>query len=284
MRRGEVRVDGVRSPTLEAGPADAREAAVFVHGNPGSSGDWDDLVRSAGEHGRAVALDMPGFGAADKPDDFAYTVDGYARHLAGALCELGIDRAHLVLHDFGGPWGLQWAADHPDAFASATLVDTGVLLDFRWHVLARIWRTRWLGELFMRATTRPGLKLVLRRGQPEPLPGRRIDEMVRAAKDRGTQRAVLRLYRSTSAERMGGLREALRPLDRPALVVWGVHDPYIDVGQADRQRETFPRARVVRFERSGHWPMFDASERLVETVTPFLAEQLGGAEAVAASA
>lgn len=275
MRRGEIRVDGVRSPTLEAGPGDAREAAVFVHGNPGSTSDWEALVRSTGQHGRAIALDMPGFGAADKPEGFGYTVGGYARHLGGALRQLAVDRAHLVLHDFGGPWGLQWAADHPDAFASATLVNTGVLLDYRWHVLARIWRTRGLGELFMRSTTRAGLKLALRRGQPVALPGHRIDEMVRASKDRGTQRAVLRLYRSTPAEQMGALRDALRPLDRPALVVWGAHDPYIEVAQAERQLETFPRARIVRFERSGHWPMLDAPERLVETVTPFLAEQLG---------
>ena len=275
MRRGEVRVAEVRSATLEAGPADAREAAVFVHGNPGSTADWEDLVRAAGEHGRALALDMPGFGAADRPEGFDYTVAGYARHLGGALAELGIERVHLVLHDFGGPWGLQWAAEHPDAFASATLVNTGVLLGYRWHAFARIWRTRGLGELFFRTTTRKGLELSLRRGQPVRLAPDRIDAVHRAATDPGTRRAVLRLYRATPAEQMGALRDALRPLDRPALVVWGVHDPYIPVAQADRQRETFPSARVVRLERSGHWPMWDAPEQLAGAVVPFLAEQLG---------
>src|SRR3712207_8281220 len=49
----------------------------------------------------------------------------------------GVRRAHLVLHDFGGMWGLHWAADHPDRFASATLVGIGVLRDYRWHSLAR---------------------------------------------------------------------------------------------------------------------------------------------------
>jgi pimeloyl-ACP methyl ester carboxylesterase len=276
MRHGEVRVAGVRSPTLEAGPEGAREAAVFVHGNPGSTGDWADLVARTGEHGRAVALDMPGFGRADKPDGFDHTMQGYARHLAGALDELGVERAHLVLHDFGGPWGLQWAADHPDAFASVTLVNTGVLLGFRWHVLARIWRTPLLGELFMRTTTRAGMRLMLRRGQPVPLTRERVDAMYAAAADRGTQRAVLRLYRATPADAMGALQPRLRPLDRPALVVWGVADPYIDVAQAERQRETFPGARVERLEGSGHWPMFDQPERLAALVVPFLAGQLRG--------
>ena len=274
MRTGEVRVAGVRSPTLEAGPADAREAAVFVHGNPGSTDDWALLVERAGEHGRAVALDMPGFGRADKPADFDYTVPGYARHLAGALEQLGITRAHLVLHDFGGPWGLRWAADNPEALGSATLVNTGVLLGFRWHVLARIWRRRGLGELFMRTTTRSGMAMVLRRGQTRPLPRERVDAMYAASKDPGTQRAVLSLYRSTPADALAALRDPLRALDRPCLVVWGVDDPYIDVKQAERQKETFPRARIVRFDGCGHWPMFDDPERLAGVVTPFLAEQL----------
>ena len=274
MRTGEVTVDGVRSPTIEAGPADATEAAVFVHGNPGSTDDWAALVERTGEHGRAVALDMPGFGRADKPEGFEYTMQGYARHLDGALDQLGVRRAHLVLHDFGGPWGMQWAADHPDAFASATLINTGVLLDFKWHVLARVWRTPRLGELFMRTTTRGGLALALRRGQSKPLPRERVDAMYAASKDPGTQRAVLRLYRATSDDALGKLREPLRALDRPALVVWGVGDPYIKVEQAWRQRETFPRAKVVRLEGCGHWPMFDAPERVADAVVPFLAEQL----------
>ena len=83
-RRGEVTVSEVRSPFLEAGPEVASEAAVFVHGNPGSIHDWERLLEAVGEHGRAIAIDMPGFGEADKPAGFPYTVEGYAIHLAGA--------------------------------------------------------------------------------------------------------------------------------------------------------------------------------------------------------
>ena len=276
MTTSEVHVAGVRSPVLQAGPLDARSAAVFVHGNPGSTDDWAALVERVGEHGRAIALDMPGFGRADKPEGFSYSVEGYAQHLDGALRELGVDRVHLVLHDFGGPWGLQWAADHPDAFASATLINTGVLLDYKWHVLARIWRTRRVGEAFFRLTDRRGLRLTLKRGQPVPLSEDRIEAMYTAMKDPGTQRAVLRLYRDTPADKMGALSAALRPLDRPALVVWGERDPYIKIEQAHRQRETFPRAKVVTFPNAGHWPMYDQPAQLADVVVPFLAEQLSG--------
>ena len=277
IRQGEVSVSGVRSPTIEAGPEGPGEAAVFVHGNPGSTHDWKRLVEAVGEHGRAIALDMPGYGDADKPEDFPYTVEGYAAHLDGALGQLGVERAHLVLHDFGGGWGLQWAAEHPDAFAGVTLIDTGVLTGFRWHSLARVWRIRGLGELFFKLTSRPAMRQALKRGQPRPLPEEAFELFYRANKDPATQRAILRLYRATPADSFGSLGPALRELDRPALVVWGAHDPYIKVEYAEQQKQTFPRAEVVVLEESGHWPMWDAPEEVEAAVVPFLRRQLGAA-------
>jgi pimeloyl-ACP methyl ester carboxylesterase len=98
--------------------------------------------------------------------------------------------------------------------------------------------------------------------------------MYRANKDPGTQRAILRLYRATPADEFGRLHAALSPLDPPTLVVWGRHDPYLKVEQAERQRDTFPRAEVVVLEDSGHWPMWDAPDELADVVVPFLERQM----------
>jgi len=274
LRAGEIRVGGVRSPLLEGGRPESDEAVVFVHGNPGSSRDWTRLATAVAAFGRVVALDMPGFGGADKPPGFEYTVRGYARHLAGALAGLHIRRAHLVLHDFGGPWGLAWAATHPNEFATATLIDTGVLSGYRWHYLARIWRTPLLGELFQATATRRGFHLLRKHGNPRGLPREFVAQMFDDY-DRGTRRAVLKLYRATSDPgRMEEMAQALRPLARPALVVWGKHDPYIPVRYAERQREVFPSAKVVVLERSGHWPFADDPDAVAQAVLPFLREQL----------
>jgi len=271
LRTSAIEVDGIRSPVLESGPQGAEEAVVFVHGNPGSSLDWADLAGAVGAFGRAVALDMPGFGRADKPVDFDYTVEGYARHLGNALETLGVRGAHLVLHDFGGPWGITWAIAHPDAFRSVTFINIGVLLDYRWHYLARIWRTPILGELFMATTTRPGARLLLKHGNPRGLPRPVFDRMYDDF-DRDTRRAVLKLYRATSNQAVTAQRmaEALRQMPRPALVVWGKHDPYLPVALAERQREVFPGAEVVILKGSGHWPFMDDPEGVNRVVVPFL--------------
>jgi pimeloyl-ACP methyl ester carboxylesterase len=266
-----VTVSGVCSTYLYAGPTGAEEAVVFVHGNPGPGADWRRLVARVGAIARAVAPDLPGYGDADKPDRFDYTVDGYARHLGGILDQLGIHRAHLVLHDFGGPWGLAWAAGHPDRFASVTLVNAGVVRDYRWHYLARIWRTPVLGEAFMRMGTLPAMRLLLRHGNPRGLPLDVVQRMYRDYQDPAVQLAVLRLYRATDlAADSERLHQRLRPLDRPALVIWGARDPYLPVRYAHRQRETFPRAEVVLLADSGHWPMIDHPVAVEQPVLRFL--------------
>ena len=119
-RTWRMTVNGIGTQVREVGSGDDREAVVFVHGNPGSGADWLGLLNRVGGFTRAVAWDAPGFGQADKPSDFRQDVDNHGAFIAAALDRLGIDRAHLVLHDFGGLWGLAWAATDPDRFAGVT--------------------------------------------------------------------------------------------------------------------------------------------------------------------
>ncbi len=270
-------IDGLVTPVSSVGDPDSAEAVVFVHGNPGSRRDWDDLLSRVAPFARAVAPDMPGFGHAERPRDFTYTVEGYARFLGSALDQFGVDRAHLVLHDFGGPWGLEWAIANPDRFASAVLINTGALVDYRWHYLAKIWRTRGAGEAFQATTTRSGLRMALRHGNPRGLPRAFVDRMYDDS-DAGTTRAVLSLYRATDDPGGVGRRHAtaLAPLDRPALVVWGARDPYLPVALAERQQEAFPSAEIAILEDSGHWPFADDPDAVGRHVERFLRGVVAG--------
>lgn len=275
VQRVERRIAGLRTPLLQAGDPRATEAVVFVHGNPGAGEDWRALAGGVGSFARALAPDMPGYGHADKPRGFDYTVGGYARHLGALLDEERVERAHLVLHDFGGPWGLAWAAANPPRVASVTLINTGVLLGYRWHYLARIWRTPLVGDIFQATATRSGFKMLLRHGNPRGLPAAFLDRMY-DDNDWGTRRAVLKLYRATSRPDLAAeeLQRALAPLHLPALVLWGAKDPYIPAAQAEVQRQTFAVERVVMLDDSGHWPFADNPVIVAAHVLPFLRRQL----------
>ena len=275
-RRSSITVSGIHSPVIEAGPEGASEAVLFVHGNPGSSTDWTALVTAVGDVGRAVALDLPGFGKADKPRDFNYHVGAYAEFIEGARSQLGLERVHLVVHDFGGPFGLVWGVQHPEAWASVVLINVGVLPGYRWHKMARRWRTPVVGELMNAWIPRSAWRRMMRGSNPKGLPPEFVDKMYDDY-DRSTRRAVLALYRATpdpgdAAQQVG---EVIAKLHKPALVVWGAKDPYIDVQYAQRQREFFDVRDVVILEESGHWPFQDDPERVRDAVIPFFADQLG---------
>jgi pimeloyl-ACP methyl ester carboxylesterase len=276
VRRGRVEVGGASSPLIEAGPADAREAMVFVHGNPGSSSDWTALVEAAGELGRAVALDMPGFGGASVPRDFGYDVSSYAGFLDHALQRLQVERAHLVLHDFGGPFGLLWGVSHPQAWASVVLINVGVMPGYTWHSMAKRWRTPVLGEIVQAWIPRAGWRRAMQKSSPRGLPKDFVEKMYDDY-DRTTRQTVLKLYRNTpdpgtTAAELGA---AIAELHKPALVVWGAADPFLSVDYAERQREFFDVQEVVVLEQSSHWPFQDDPQAVERALLPFLRRQLG---------
>lgn len=276
MRRTRITIDGVRCPVVQAGPVDAGEAAVFVHGSPGSTDDFLALVEASGRHGRAIAVDLPGFGRADTPEDWPATIEAYAEHLGRVLDVLEVDTAHLVLHDFGGPWGLRWLSDHPDRVGSVVLVNALGVPGYRWHRLARLWRTAGVGEVVLARAPRRLFHLVLREGNPTPIPAPHVDRMYDQL-DEATRRTVLALYRHTEPWRLDALAArvaATAPRDLPTLVVWGEADPYLPIAGAERFRQVLPAARFVRIPEAGHWPFLSRPEVTDPVLVDWLAEHL----------
>lgn len=276
VRSSRMTIDGVSTRVVQAGPRAAAQAVLFVHGNPGSSRDFDRFVAETGRFARAVAVDMPGYGhASDRPGG-PYTTAG-ASHFIESLTErLGIRRVYLVAHDFGGIWGLEWAARHPARLASAVLIDTGVLIGYVGHPLALVWHTPGAGEAQVLATTRASFRAALDANNPRPLPDRFVNRMYDDY-DRGTRCAMLHYYRDISSPDALGRRQAavLRRRIRPALVVWGAQDPYVPARYAETQKQAFPAAEIHVLQGDGHWPFVDQPQRVLRLVIPFLRRAVG---------
>jgi pimeloyl-ACP methyl ester carboxylesterase len=273
--RTEVLVDGVRTSVLLAGSHENDVAVVFVHGSSGMGSDWTPLLATVSGYARCIAPDMPGYGASDKPADFAYTIGAYAGHLDRLLSMFGVRRVHLVTHDLGGPWGLAWAASRPEDFLSLTLMSIGVLPGYRWHRNARLYRLPVIGELALAAAGRMAVARVLQSGSLRPVPEWFVDEIVSEYRDPGTRRAVLAFYRANPDLGAATVASAaaLRRADPPTLVIWGAGDPYVPVRFAEVQHQFFPRTEVVVLPHCGHWPLVDDPEAVTSAVVRFLKAQ-----------
>lgn len=95
---------------------------VFLHGNPGSSYTWRQVLPGIGA-GRLLAPDLIGMGRSGKPP-VAYSFDDHARYLDAWFDAAGLDQVVLVGHDWGGALAFDWASRHPGRVAGIAFLES----------------------------------------------------------------------------------------------------------------------------------------------------------------
>lgn len=241
--------------------------ALYLHGVPSSSDDWIPFLERSG----GLAPDLPGFGRSGKPEYLRYTIDEYAHFIAHFLDMLEVERVRLFVHDWGAV-GLAFAQAHPERVERLVVSNAVPLLPgYEWHRTARMWRTPIIGEIAMGATTRRVLRRSTREANvtPGPLPEAWLDSVL-AHFDQGTQRAILRLYRSSPSQVLAKAGEHLSRLEMPSLVLWGTQDPYIPERFATEYARVLPNSELIELSDAGHWWWLDRPDA-IERVTDFLA-------------
>lgn len=221
-----------------------------------------------------MAPDLPGFGGSAKPGDFEYTIDGYVPWLEAFLESAGLERFSLVVHDWGGGLGLALAQQHPDRIERLVMHTSVPLLPgYRWHWVARVWQTPGLGEAFMATASKAAFRQLSRQSNARPgsLPEEFIDRLW-ADFDRGTRRAILRLYRASPPDVLANAGQRLGEIACPTLILWPTHEPYVAPEWGERYAEAIgDNARLEMVENAGHWTWLDRPD-IVERAATFLAE------------
>jgi pimeloyl-ACP methyl ester carboxylesterase len=223
--------------------------------------------------GPSIAIDMPGWGRSDRPDPhrFDYSMYGLSATLERCLDELGIAERKLVVHDWGG-LALIGAQRRPELIEKLVILNSVPLLPgYRWHWIAQLWRRRPIGEILNATGSRSTLALVLRqsRGDRSPMPPEFVD-MIWKYREKGTNPAVLTLYRHADPDRLADAGRDLGTLTCPSLVVWGERDPYLSTDFAQAFADALPNSEMDLVAGAGHWPWVDDA-RVVDRVVDFLA-------------
>jgi pimeloyl-ACP methyl ester carboxylesterase len=268
IETGTVMVDGV-STFFRRVQGDG-SPAVFVHGNPTHSEDWQPFLERMDRP--ALAFDLPGWGRSERPPpaEFDYSMNGLARFTGRFLQRMAVADHSLVVHDWGG-MALIDAQEHPERITRLVIMNAVALLPgYRWHRTARIWRTRGLGELSNKIWSRRLLALALResRGDWSPHDPAFVD-MIYDHLDERTFEAILRLYRSADPERLAAAGARLGTITAPALVVWGGKDRYLPRRFGPEYASRLPNSELWELPEAGHWPWIDAPE-VIDRVIRFL--------------
>jgi pimeloyl-ACP methyl ester carboxylesterase len=241
---------------------------LYVHGVPNNADVWTPFLEKTG----GVALDLIGFGRSEKPMHFEHSMGAYNAMLQAFIAQLGWDRFNLVVEDWGA-MSLVTAQELHERINRVVIINSVPLLPgYKWHRLARLWRTPFFGELAMGLTTKSIARRLAREARPDgkPLPEEMLDSIWDHF-DQGTQRAILKLYRSAPAKELEEAGSRFSQLTAPTLVIWGEQDPYIPTKFAALYSETLPNARLELLPDAGHWPWLDRPD-VIAMAADFLAD------------
>ena len=267
-----------RITNLDAGPIAWTEVGagpplVMLHGLGDSHRTWRRVLPQLSRRHRVLLVDLPGHGLSGRPDA-PYTIDWYAQTMHGWLDELGIERASVFGHSFGGGVAQWMLLQRPDRIDRLGLVAPGglgreVSIGLR---LASLPIAKWLAPYFMGI----GTHVMMRTGQlvlPE------ADELARIAwmnSAPGTARAFCR----TVSGCMNMFGQTMQSWDRihevptlpPLGVFWGERDRILPLKHALHAAERIEGAMLARYQRAGHFPQLEEAERFTFDVQRFLGD------------
>ena len=258
---------------------------LCIHGLGGCWQHYSELLPSLARHGRAIALDLPGFGASQMPAQ-PITLELFANTAAALAHEVGLDRVVVIGHSMGGPIALRFANRHPELAASLILL-AGAVETFS-TLLAR----REIGRIARErpADTAAIYTEALTCGLPIPGPLKRAiaehASLRRAALWPYVHRPAL-LQPGTVATILAGAgaRGALptaraigrshpyRDLEQihcPILSIGGAHDRIVPVADLESFDRNVSTARTVLLEGSGHLVMLERPRTVIEQIDRFL--------------
>jgi pimeloyl-ACP methyl ester carboxylesterase len=252
---------------------------LIVHGYPGSSWDFSNVVPQVAKKTKVVVIDMLGFGQSDKPLDGTfkqyYSLMKQADLYEAVAKAQGLKEVVLVAHDMGQTVGLELMTRHDEGKLSfkirhAILLDGSTLVDM--VELAEMQKK--LLKLPDKAGTkhldfnefREGLRPTFGKGKvTEEI----LDVMTAQvfAKDGDLVMAQTLRYldeRREFYDRWVGTFGHFRTA--PLSIYWGVQDPVAIVAMADRIKLWSPTTDVYKIKSSGHWPSIEVPDVIADAI------------------
>jgi len=264
--------DGISLAVRDEG---AGTPVLLLHGFPDSSYVWRHQIPALTAAGfRAIAPDLRGLGESDKPHEVeAYRMTTIAKDVVAILDHFGIERTHVVGHDFGA--NLAWVVAGLDPGRVDRLVTMSVghpntQLEPTVDQREKAWYMLWFQfeGLAEEIVPRDDWRLLREwtRGNGD------VERYIADLSRPGAMRAGLNWYRANVPPQ----RELASPRPFPAIAaptlgLWSTGDDYLLEGPIRQSGEhVLGGWRYERVEDASHWLQLDRPERVSELLLDFL--------------
>jgi pimeloyl-ACP methyl ester carboxylesterase len=251
------------------------KAIILLHGFPETSYMWIPLMEQLSSEGYyCVAPDMRGYSQNACPRGVAnYTIRklyGDILHLSQAL---GLERFHLIGHDWGAIIGwhlthhfperiLSWTAlsvPHPRAIAAAYKQDKVQREKSRY---IKWFMVPFLPEVFLRRNDLAWFRRLWKRSRPEEL-----ENYLSVFRNKKCLTAALNYYRANFGKGKG---EKAGPARVPTLFIWGRYDLAVSASAAENNQMYVSGEYTFLELEAGHWLMQSKFTEVATAITAHL--------------
>jgi len=236
--------------------AGAGTPTLLLHGWGASSDLFAATIRGLGDGFDLIAPDFPGFGATEEPPA-AWSVSDYMNWTLALMDWLGVERANVVGHSFGGRVAIKLAALHPERVAKLVLADAAGIRpkrDWRYHARVRAFK-------LMRS---------LAQGRYTPQPLREWAGAQVASQGSPDYKAASGTVRGSFVRIVNeDLRDYLPRIQASTLLIWGDSDDDTPLADGQLMERMIPDAGLVIFEGAGHYAYLEQSARFCVIVRKF---------------
>ncbi|MFW2513314.1 alpha/beta fold hydrolase [Demequina sp. SO4-13] len=246
---------------------------VLLHGTPWSSALWRPIAESLSAQYTVYLWDMAGYGASSKDPDHAVDLGVQGELFAHLLDEWGLERPHVVAHDFGGAVALRARLLHGARYASLCLVDVVALSPWGSPFFTLVKEHADVFAQLPPAIHRAAVEAYIRGASHR---GLRDEDLAMLVEPWGGPEGKSAFYRQIAQadEHFTDEVEPLyRTLHEPTHIVWGTEDAWIPVDRAHRLRDSIPGATLALVEDAGHLIQLDATGELSTELARWLAAQ-----------
>ena len=251
-----------RGRTVRWDRAGSGPAVVFLHGTPWSSQLWAPIAATLAGQFTVYLWDMPGYGSSSK--DASHPVDlGVQGELFADLLEhWGLERPHVVAHDFGGAVALRARLRHGAEYQSLCLVDVVALSPWGSPFFRLVKENVAVFEQLPPDVHRGALEAYIGGASHRGLRPDDLSVLAEPWLDATGQAAFYRQIAEADERFTEDVEPHYGDIGEPVHIIWGTEDSWIPSDQALRLGELIPHASVVLIEEAGHLIQLDAPAAL----------------------
>jgi len=245
---------------------------VMLHGNPGWSFEFRNIIKELSKTHRCIALYHIGFGLSDKPYDFDYLPISHAKNFELLMDSLGLSNITMTFNDWGGPIGLAYAIKHPEKFKKLVIMNT-----YLWSVEDDPYYQKFSGMMggsigrFMIKNFNIFAKFFLKKvvGDPRKLPKHIHKHYYMHLATPQDRKGCYTFPREVVGS--GPWLESLwKQRDRinsiPATFVWGMKDIAFREKELNHWVENWNDPKVIRLPDVGHYPQEESPEDVIRAL------------------